>query len=292
MIGKTISHYKIIEKLGEGGMGVVYKAEDSKLKRQVALKFLPPELTRDTEAKERFVHEARAASALQHTNICTIHAIDETEDGQLFICMDYYKGETLKKKIDQRPLKLDDAIKIAIQIAQGLAKAHEAGIVHRDIKPANIIITEDGEVKIMDFGLVKFEEITTMTKTGTTLGTVNYMSPEQATGEKVDHRSDIWSLGVLLYEILTGQLPFKGDYKPAVIYSILNQTQEPITALRTGVSKSLENLVNKCLEKNASDRYQHADELSVDLRKSMKEMPLTEVHTEKEETTKEIKAKR
>jgi serine/threonine protein kinase len=183
MIGKTISHYKIIEKLGEGGMGIVYIAEDSKLKRQVALKFLSPELTRDTEAKERFIHEARAASALQHTNICTIHAVDETEDGQLFICMDYYKGETLKKKIEQRPLKFEDTINIAVQIARGLAKAHEVGIVHRDIKPANIIITEDDEVKILDFGLAKLKGSLKLTKTSSTFGTLAYMAPEQIEGQ-------------------------------------------------------------------------------------------------------------
>ena len=183
MIGKTISHYKIIEKLGEGGMGIVYIAEDSKLKRQVALKFQSPELTRDTEAKERFIHEARAASALQHTNICTIHAVDETEDGQLFICMDYYKGETLKKKIEQRPLKFEDTINIAVQIARGLAKAHEVGIVHRDIKPANIIITEDDEIKILDFGLAKLKGSLKLTKTSSTVGTLAYMAPEQIEGQ-------------------------------------------------------------------------------------------------------------
>jgi serine/threonine-protein kinase len=265
MIGKTISHYKIIEKLGEGGMGIVYKAEDSKLKRNVALKFLPPELTRDTEAKERFVHEARAASALQHTNICTIHAIDETEDGQLFICMDYYKGETLKKKIDQRPLKLDDAINIATQIAQGLAKAHEAEIVHRDIKPANIIITEDDEVKILDFGLVKLTGFTKLTKPGSTLGTTWYMSPEQLRGEKVDHRTDIWALGVVFYEMITGEQPFKGEYEQAVSYGILNDEPESITALRSGMPISLDGIISKALAKEAKQRYQHIDEIPVDL---------------------------
>jgi serine/threonine protein kinase/Tol biopolymer transport system component len=265
MIGKTISHYKIIEKLGEGGMGIVYIAEDSKLKRNVALKFLPPELTRDAEAKERFVHEARAASALQHTNICTIHAIDETEDGQLFICMDHYKGETLKKKIEQRPLKLDDAINIATQIAQGLSKAHEAGIVHRDIKPANIIITEDDEVKILDFGLVKLTGFTKLTKPGSTLGTTYYMSPEQMRGEKVDHRTDIWALGVVLYEMITGQLPFKGEYEQAVSYAIMNDEPESITALRSGMPIALDGIISKALAKEPKQRYQHIDEIPVDL---------------------------
>jgi len=265
MISKTISHYKIIEKLGEGGMGVVYKAEDTRLKRPVALKFLPPELTRDAEAKERFIHEARATSALQHTNICTIHAIDETEDGQLFICMDYYKGETLKKKIEKRPLKLDEAINIATQIAQGLAKAHEAGIVHRDIKPANIIITEDGEVKILDFGLVKLTGFTKLTKPGSTLGTTWYMSPEQLRGEKIDYRTDIWALGVVLYEMITGQQPFKGEYEQAVSYAILNDEPESITALRSGMPIALDGIISKTLAKQPKQRYQHIDEIPVDL---------------------------
>jgi serine/threonine-protein kinase len=267
MIGKTISHYKILEKLGEGGMGIVYKAEDSKLKRQVALKFLPPELTRDAEAKERFIHEARAASALQHNNICTIHAIDETEGGQLFICMDYYKGETLKKKIEQRPLKVDDAINITTQIARGLAKAHEAGIVHRDIKPANIIITEDDEVKILDFGLVKLTGFTKLTKPGSTLGTTWYMSPEQMRAEKVDHRTDIWALGVVLYEMITGQQPFKGEYEQAVSYAILNDEPESITALRSGMPIALDGIISKALAKEPKQRYQHIDEIPVDLAK-------------------------
>ena len=199
MIGQTISHYRIIEKLGEGGMGVVYKAEDTKLKRTVALKFLPPELTRDPEAKTRFIREAQAASALEHPNICNIHEIDETEDGQLFIVMACYEGETLKDKIKDKKLKTEDAIDIAIQIAQGLNRAHEKGIVHRDVKPANIIITEHGEVKILDFGLAKLAGQAQLTKDTSTLGTVAYMSLEQVSGKSIDHRTDIWSLGVILF---------------------------------------------------------------------------------------------
>jgi eukaryotic-like serine/threonine-protein kinase len=216
MIGKTISHYKILEKLGGGGMGVVYKAEDLKLHRLVALKFLPPELTLDEEAKKRFVHEAEAASSLDHNNICVIHEIDET-DGQIFICMNYYEGETLKKKIEKGLLKIDEAADIALQIAKGLEKAHEKGIVHRDIKPANIFITSDGVVKILDFGLAKLMGYTVLTKVGETLGTTAYMSPEQSRGEKTDYRTDIWSFGIVLYEMVTGKLPFKGDYGQAVM---------------------------------------------------------------------------
>jgi len=274
MIGKIISHYKILEKLGEGGMGVVYKAEDLKLKRIVALKFLPPELTRDPEAKERFIQEAQAASALDHPNICVIHEIDETEDGQMFICMAYYDGETLKKKIASGQLSLDSVIDIAIQIAQGLVKAHEHGIVHRDIKPGNIMITKDGMVKILDFGLAKLAGQVGLTKTGTTVGTIAYMSPEQACGEEVDHRSDIWSFGVMLYEMISGQLPFKGEYEQAVVYSIISEVPESITGLSSGVPMELESIINKCLEKKTSDRYQHVDELIVDLRNLKKKSEL------------------
>ena len=268
MVGKTISHYKITEKLGSGGMGIVYKAQDLKLDRFVALKFLPPHLTTSEDEKQRFIHEAKAASALDHNNICAIHEIDETEDGQLFISMAYYEGETLDKQIKEKPLPIEDAIDIAIQIAQGLTKAHEKEIVHRDIKPANIMLTADAVVKILDFGLAKLSTQTKLTKESTTLGTVSYMSPEQAKGEDVDYRTDIWSLGVIIYEMLSGQLPFKGEYESAVIYSILNDTQESVTGLRTGVPMELERIINKCLNKNPSDRYQHVDDLIVDLRRS------------------------
>ena len=214
-------------------MGVVYKAEDTKLGRTVALKFLPPDLTRDAEAKERFVQEARAASALDHPNICNVHEIDETADGQTFIAMACYDGESLKAKIERGPLKLDEALDIATQIAQGLAKAHGQGIIHRDIKPANILITKDGLVKIVDFGLAKLAG-TKLTKTGKTLGTAQYMSPEQARGEQVDQRADIWSLGIVLYEMLTGKHAFPGEYEQATLYAIMNEEPEPVTAVRIG----------------------------------------------------------
>ena len=272
MIGKSVSHYQIIEKLGEGGMGIVYKAQDTKLKRTVALKLLPPEMTRDKEAKKRFLHEAQAASSLEHNNICNIHEIDETDDGQTFIVMACYDGIPLKDKIHPKgeaatPLPIDEAIDIAMQIAQGLKKAHDKGIVHRDIKPGNIFITEDGVVKIVDFGLAKLASLEKLTKTGTTVGTVSYMSPEQAGGKKVDHRTDIWSMGVVLYEMITGLLPFTGEYDQAVAYSILNEKQENVTAMRTGIPLELERIINKMLEKKPDDRYQHTDEILVDLRK-------------------------
>ncbi len=267
MIGQTISHYKILEKLGGGGMGVVYKAEDTKLKRTVALKFLPPVFSFDQEAKERFVNEAQAASSLQHNNICNIHDIDETKDGQIFICMDCYEGETLKKKIERGQIKTDEAIDIIVQVATGLQKAHEKGIIHRDIKPANIFITNDGIVKILDFGLAKLSGQTMMTKMGETVGTIAYMSPEQTRGELVDQRTDIWSLGVVLYEMLTRNLPFKGDYDSAMIYSILNEEPKHLIDLQTDVPKEFQPIIDKCLSKNPSERYQSIDELLDDLKK-------------------------
>ena len=247
-------------------MGVVYKAEDTKLKRTVALKFLPADLAREEEAKDRFVHEAQAASSLDHPNICTIHEIDETVDGQIFIAMAYYEGETLKKKIERGPIPLEETIDIGIQIAQGLAKAHEEDIIHRDIKPANVMITDRGNVKIVDFGLAKLSGRTQLTKEGTTMGTVAYMSPEQTQGIEVDQPTDIWALGAVIYEMITGQQPFAGDYEQAVMYSIMNEDPEPLTALRTGLPMELERIVNKCLAKEPDNRYQHADELIVDLR--------------------------
>ena len=267
MIGQTISHYKIIEKLGEGGMEVVYKAHDIKLDRLVALKFLPPHLASDEQDRKRFIHEAKAASSLDHPNICNVHEIDETPDGQVFIVMAIYEGAPLNKKIEKGPLKIDEALDVVIQAAEGLQAAHEKGIVHRDIKSSNIMLTDKGRAVIMDFGLAQSRGMSRLTKTGSTIGTVPYMSPEQAKGEKVDHRSDIWSLGTVLYEMVTGQMPFRSEYHEAVVYSIMNESPPPMTGLRSGVPMALEAIVNKCLEKNPGDRYQHADELIVDLRR-------------------------
>jgi serine/threonine protein kinase/dienelactone hydrolase len=261
MIGKTISHYKIIEKLGSGGMGVVYKAQDTKLDRFVALKFLPQHLSQAEEEKKRFIQEAKAASALDHPNICSIYEIDETADGQMFIAMACYEGESLKDRIDRDPLPTDEAIDIAIQITQGLAKAHSKEIVHRDIKPANVLITEDRTIKIVDFGLAKLAGRTMLTKEGTTLGTIAYMSPEQTQGTEVDHRTDIWALGVVLYEMLTGDHPFKGDYEQAVMYSIMNEEPELLKKVNPAVPPELEQIVNRALQKNAESRYSSAAEL-------------------------------
>jgi serine/threonine protein kinase len=266
MIGQTISHYKILSKLGEGGMGVVYKAEDLKLGRSVALKFLTSSIV-DDKTRQRFVHEARAASALEHPNICSIHEIDESPDGQMFIVMPCYEGESLAAKIERGPLKLDEAAEIAIQVASGLSKAHEKGIIHRDIKPGNIFMTSDGLAKIVDFGLAKLATQTKLTRSGMTTGTVAYMSPEQARGEEVDHRTDIWSLGVALYEMVTGRLPFRGEHEPAVVYSIMNEEPEPVTGVRTGVPMELERIIRKCMAKSPGERYQHADEVVADMRR-------------------------
>jgi eukaryotic-like serine/threonine-protein kinase len=260
MTGEVVSHYRILERLGSGGMGVVYKAEDTKLKRTVALKFLPPDLTSDEPATGRFIHEAQTASSLDHPNICTIHEIDRTENGRLFIVMACYEGETLKKRIQRGPMKIQDAIEIALQVAHGLAKAHEHGIVHRDIYPSNIMITGDGIVKIIDFGLAKLAGRTRLTREGTTVGTVAYLSPEQARGDAVDHRTDIWSLGVVMYEMLTGEPPFKSDYEQAVIYSILNEEPKAPSTLRPCVPAGLDRIVMKALAKDPAQRHQRVSD--------------------------------
>jgi TolB-like protein/Flp pilus assembly protein TadD/predicted Ser/Thr protein kinase len=276
MIGKTVSHYQIIEEIGRGGMGVVYKARDLSLDRLVALKFLPAQFSADEEEKKRFVHEAKAASALDHANICSVYEIGETPEGQLFIAMGYYEGKTLKELITVGarravPLPFNDVINIAMQVAEGLQEAHRKGIVHRDLKPANIMVTEQGVVKIVDFGLAKLKGLSRLTKTGTTLGTVAYMSPEQALGKEVDQRSDIWSLGVILYEMLSGKLPFPGEYDQAVLYAVINKEPEPVAKARPDASSGLEQIVGQALAKDPAKRYQHIDDLLVDLRRVREE---------------------
>ena len=264
MIGRTISHYKILEKIGEGGMGVVYKAEDTRLQRTVALKFLPAHIVATDEAKTRFVNEARNAAALHHPNICTVYQIDEA-DGQMFIAMAYIDGATLRAKLDAGRLPVDRALRIATQMARGLEEAHGKGIVHRDIKASNVIVDDKEATTIMDFGLAKQTGQTAVTKDGMTVGTVAYMSPEQARGDDVDHRTDIWSLGVCLYEMLSGKLPFDAENDQAVIYNILNRQPEPVMQYRADVPRHLGYIVSKALEKNRDDRYQSATELMKDL---------------------------
>ena len=261
MIGQTVSHYKILEKRGEGGMGVVYKARDTKLDRYVALKFLPQHLTDDEVARKRFVHEAKAVSALDHTNICNVYEIDETPDGQMFIAMAYYEGESLRDRMKRGPLEVREVLNIVSQVATGLIKAHEKEIVHRDIKPANILITTDGVVIIVDFALAKLEGRTEVTKTGTTVGTVAYVSPEQATGKSPDHRSDIWSLGVVLYEMLAGQKPFPGDHEAAVIYRVVNEEPLPLDQHRRDLPRGLQYIVDRALKKDPGERFQSAKKM-------------------------------
>ena len=257
--------YQIIEELGRGGMGVVYKAKDNKLQRTVALKFLPPEWTHNLQAKERFVREARAAASLDHPNICTVYEIDEAEE-RMFISMAFVEGESLKSRIGRGILKLDEALGIGRQVAEGLKEAHKKGIVHRDIKSANIMVAETGQAKIMDFGIARVTGGTLLTQEGMTMGTVAYMSPEQARGEEVDQRTDIWSFGVVLYEMLGAQLPFKGEHDQAVVYSILNKQPKPVSDLRPEIPASIEQVVGKALEKNPDKRYQQIVELLDDLR--------------------------
>ena len=264
--GATLGPYTILAELGHGGMGVVYTAQDPRLDRQVAIKVLPPDLTRDATAKRRFLQEAKAASALDHPNICTIYEINETDDGQLYFVMAYYEGETLKERIERGPLALDEAVDIATQVGQGLAEAHSAGIVHRDIKPANLLITKGGVVKILDFGLAKLAGAEGITQTGTTVGTVAYMSPEQARGQEVDQRTDIWSLGVVLYEMLAGQQPFRGENLLAISNAILESQPVSLTRLRAGTSPALAQVVTRSLANSRDGRYQSVADLLGELR--------------------------
>ena len=258
--------YKIIEILGRGGMGIVYKAEDTKLRRHVALKFLPPELIQDEEARERFVLEARSAAALAHPNICTIHEIDE-EDSRSFIAMECVEGQSLKEQIKQGSLGVEAALDVATQVVEALGEAHKEGIVHRDIKSANIIITSKGQAKVMDFGLAKVKGGTLMTREGTTLGTVAYMSPEQARGEEVDHRTDIWSLGVVLYEMLTGELPFKGEREASILYSVVHEEPKSLKDIKRDIPLEFQQIINRALKKNREARYSSSEEMLNDLRK-------------------------
>jgi serine/threonine protein kinase/Tfp pilus assembly protein PilF len=266
MIGRTVSHYRIESELGAGGMGVVYKAIDLRLGRSVALKFLPPDLTRPAEAKERFIREAQSASSLDHPNICTIYEFDETDDRQLFFAMACYEGETLRTRLARERLSVDEALDVVTQVTRGLGKAHQKGIIHRDIKPANLMITSDGVVKILDFGLAKLGGDRTLTREGSTVGSPPYMSPEQVSGRTLDHRTDIWSLGVVLYQSLTGTLPFQGENDRVLFHAILEQPVPP-----TG-RRPLDRIIEKCLAKDVDRRYGDASELAEDLRLAAAEL--------------------
>ncbi len=260
IIGKTISHYKILEKIGEGGMGIVYKAHDMRLNRPVALKFLAPSLTRDTDKKQRFLREAQTVSSFDHPNIAVVHDIDESEDGRSFISMAYYDGDTLKDRIEHQTLDSKTIIKIGKDILTGLQQAHNAGIVHRDVKPGNIIITKQQEVKILDFGLAKLSDPDAISRSGLVVGTALYMSPEQISGKEVDHRSDLFSFGILLYEMATGKHPFMEEHQAALFYSIVNTDPTPPSKLRSDIPEALERIILKLLEKDPEQRYQSAGE--------------------------------
>ena len=267
--GRTISHFQLGDPLGGGGMGVVYQAEDTRLGRPVALKFLAPELVRDPASKARFLTEARAASALDHPNLCTILEVGESEDGLLFLAMPRYDGESLERRIARGPLPVAEALDIAAQIARGLAKAHQHGIVHRDVKPGNLFVTRDGMVKILDFGIAKLTGEVSQTRFGAVLGTPSYMAPEQTRGEAVDARADVWSLGVVLYEMLSGRRPFVGGTGVAVVHAVLHDAPEPLTRLRPEVPEELDRIVSRMLAKDPQERYADAAEVLADLRRNL-----------------------
>ena len=260
MVGETVSHYRIIAEIGAGGMGVVYKAEDLRLGRLVALKFLPPQLVRDPAAKRRFFQEARTASAIDHANVCTIHDIEETTDGRVFLSMAYCDGETLKKRLERGPMAATEAVHIGLQVARGLARAHQAHIVHRDVKPGNIMVTPEGEATLLDFGIARITSDGDLTRTGATIGTVAYIAPEHVRGGDADERSDVWALGVILYEMLTGRLPFSGANDYELRQAIVDRRQAPLSGI-AGVTDDVAHVIQRALDKAPDRRYTNAGEM-------------------------------
>ena len=259
MIDKTVSHYKFISQVGQGGMGVLYLAEDLELNRKAVLKFLPPDMMNDPETNLRFKREAQSAGSLSHPNIVTIYDVGVYEN-KTFIAMEYVEGKTLRELINSDELTIERITDISIQICEGLNEAHSKGITHRDIKPENILIDEKGKVKIVDFGLAKIKNVSRgITKQDSTVGTLKYMSPEQIRNQSVDHRSDIWSFGVILYEMITGKYPFKGEHDASLFYSIINQIPEPLARYKANIGEGFQRLIDKSLDKDPETRYQHID---------------------------------
>ncbi len=281
LTGQTIQRYRILEQIGEGGMGVVYKAEDTRLDRIVALKFLAPRLQQDHDSRKRFEREAKAAASLNHPNICTVYEIGEYER-QIFIAMAFIDGAALDDQIAERPFKLQDALDIALQAAEGLGEAHRHDVVHRDIKPGNLMLSPlpngGSRVTLMDFGLAQLSKVSRLTASATAIGTVSYMSPEQTYGDKVDHRTDLWSLGVVLYETISGSCPFSGHYEKAVMYAITEEEHQPLTAVRSGLPIEVDWIVDKALAKSPAERYQSADELLIDLKMLQRKARMGSTH--------------
>ena len=289
MINKIISHYKVIEKLGEGGMGVLYLAEDLELNRKAVLKFLPPDMINDPEINLRFKREAQSAGSLSHPNIVTIYDVGVHEN-KTFIAMEYVEGKTLREVINSDELTIEKVTDISVQICEGLNAAHSKGITHRDIKPENILIDGKGKVKIVDFGLAKVKNISRgITKQGSTVGTIKYMSPEQIRNQNIDHRSDIWSFGVILYEMITGRYPFKGEHDASLFYSIINQSPEPLARYKANISEGFQRVIDKSLDKDPETRYQHIDELLSDLRREKRDSGEFAVSKVKRKNTRLIK---
>ena len=268
MVGQTIAQYKVLAKVGEGGMGEVFKAEDTKLRRMVALKFLNAAALSDEDAKTRFLHEAQAAAALDHPNICGVYEIGEAQ-GRLFIAMPFLEGSSLDKRVAEGPRPISEILDIAIQTAEALEEAHDKDVVHRDIKPANVMVNERGRGRLhctlMDFGLARLSQATKLTREGARLGTAGYMSPEQVEGSPAESTTDIWALGVVTYEMTAGSMPFRAEYEQALFYGIMHEQPKPMTSLRTGVPMELERIAGKCMAKRPAERYQNCSDLLVDL---------------------------